>query len=76
MIDIVYKYLTFFFAGGGHVFLGRVNGIATPYTMEIIYQLGITQDLGTKQRCGHLFLFMVDFFELFFAFVETVVSIK
>lgn len=39
-----------FCAGGGHIYLGRVSGVSSPYTMEILYQLGITQDLGTKNR--------------------------
>ncbi len=29
----------------------RLNGVATPSTIDIIFQLGVTQDEGTPERC-------------------------
>ena len=47
-------------AGGGHIYLGRVNGVASPYTVEILYQLGITQDTGTRSRVHALLRWLAD----------------
>ncbi|XP_070181060.1 dual E2 ubiquitin-conjugating enzyme/E3 ubiquitin-protein ligase BIRC6-like isoform X3 [Littorina saxatilis] len=46
--------------GRGHRYLGRVNGVATPYTVEILYQLGITQDGGTRNRVQALLQWLAD----------------
>ena len=31
-------------------FMGKVSGLANDSTVEILYQLGITQDPGTSKR--------------------------
>ncbi|KAL8592605.1 hypothetical protein ACOMHN_026535 [Nucella lapillus] len=44
----------------GHVYLGRVNGVSSPYTVEILYQLGTTQDSGTMSRVHALLSWLDD----------------
>nr|KAG5700866.1 hypothetical protein BaRGS_012273 [Batillaria attramentaria] len=46
--------------GGGHIYLGRVNGVASTYTVEILYQLGIRQDAGTRHRVQALLQWLAD----------------
>ena len=37
-------------ASSGIPLHGKLNGIATPSTIDILFQLGITQDEGTPAR--------------------------
>ena len=37
-------------ASSGVPLYGKLNGVATPSTIDILFQLGITQDEGTPAR--------------------------
>ncbi|GFO34551.1 baculoviral iap repeat-containing protein 6, partial [Plakobranchus ocellatus] len=41
-------------------YLGKVHGIASPYTVEIIYRLGTTQDENTHERVAALLHWLED----------------
>ena len=42
------------------MYLGRVSGVASPYTVEILYQLGTRQDSGTESRVHALLHWLAD----------------
>ena len=40
--------------------MGRLNGVSSPYTVEILYQLGTHQDAGTQRRLHALLQWLAD----------------
>ncbi|CAL1542612.1 unnamed protein product [Lymnaea stagnalis] len=47
-------------SGSVHSYLGKVDGAASPYTVEILYRLGTTQDENTQNRIEALLRWLED----------------
>lgn len=50
MFILIFGFASFFVDLNSPLLFGRLNGLSSDSTIDILYQMGTTQDSGTKDR--------------------------